>query len=50
MQVGERLEKFQSDIEDVRLMRRGPLDDEGISFQRRAPGTRATASSQEPAA
>jgi len=42
---------YQNYIKDVRLMRRGPLVDEGMSFQRRSPRSRAAAaSSQEPAA
>ena len=29
----------QNYVRDVRLMRRGPLDDEGMTFQRRVPAT-----------
>jgi hypothetical protein len=33
--VTEAAEMFQNYLRDVRMMRRGPLEDEGITFQRR---------------
>jgi hypothetical protein len=37
VQVSGAPQECQNYIKDVRLMRRGPLEDEGISFERRRP-------------
>ena len=40
MQVIGAPQKYQDHLEDVRLLRRGPLEDEGITFRRRDSSAR----------
>lgn len=48
VQVSTAPQKYQNYIKDVRLMRRRPLEDEGITFRRAGSGAHSAHSNSTP--